>query len=392
MDEALFRKPAGQLVPLIDGSKAFLPDPLPPSRLDLARLMEPLGEALTALGELRGAARRLPNPWLLIQPMQRQEALVTSAMEGTYTTLEELVLEEANPGSGVADTREVANFRRALHHAAEQLDAGQPIAHRLLCALHGLLLRGVERHRGAHRLAGAYKRDQNYIGGVGHQARFIPPPPETTPDLMAALERFINAPRQRSATQAIIDIALVHYQFETIHPFSDGNGRLGRMLITLLARQWGLLEHMMLYVSPELEQEKERYINLMFNVSSQSAWEEWIAFLALMMARSCKRITGSIDALLALQADYMERVRQVGRSANLHKLVERLFELPVATVPQVQRELGLTYRGAQQLLGKLEQAGIITQRPGTRPLLYMAIDILQAARPPGERDTSSKSQ
>ena len=380
MDESLFRKPSGRLHPLVGGGVAFVPAPLPP-RLTPQHFLSELSMALTAIGELKGAARRLANPLLLIQPMQLQEALTSSAMEGTYTTAEELVLAEADPAGSAADTREVANFTRALRHAEQRLREGQPIAHRLLCETHAILLEGVERHRGAHRLPGQYKRDQNFIGGSGIDARFVPPPPDLAPALMADLERFINETPPSDPAEALINIALAHYQFETIHPFADGNGRMGRMLITLLARQWGLVDHMLLYVSPELEALKDRYINLMFEVSACSAWEAWIVFMMHVFSQSCARTVQTIDRLLALQDDFHERARKAGRSAHLLKLVDRLFETPVLTVPQVQRELELTYRGAQQLVEKLQDAGIVAPVLNTRPQTFLASAILDIIRP-----------
>ncbi len=376
MDPRLFTRPSGELTPLIGGGVSFVPARLPP-RIDTSQVVDRLAKALMAIGELKGAARRLSNPWLLIQPMQRLEALTTSAMEGTYTTLNELVMEEAEVATGSADTREVANFIRALHHAAARVEEGWPIAHRLLCETHAILLKGVRRERGGLCVPGQYKHDQNAIGGTDiANARFVPPPPDLTPRLMADLERFINDRPPPEPMQALIDIAIVHYQFEAIHPFADGNGRMGRMLITLLARTWGLLDHMLLYVSPELEEQKQRYIDLLFDVSARSRWEEWIGFLAEVVARSCHRIITTIDDLLALHADFRERAQQAGRSANLQAIVDMLFEVPVVTVPLLERKLGMTYAGVQRLLRVLEKQGILVAVPETRPRAYMASEIV----------------
>jgi len=380
MDANAFTNPSGELRPLVGGGLAFIPAPLPPEHLDMAQLAIPVSEALQAMGELKGAARRLANPWLLIQPMQRAEALATSAMEGTYTTMDQLVLEEAEVGAGSADAREVANFIRALDWASEQIDAGVPIVHRLLCGAHERLLKGV---RGASRRPGQYKRDQNMIGspdGKVATARFVPPPPDITPDLMARLERFINEEERRSAFQAFVDIALVHYQFETIHPFADGNGRLGRMLITLLAKKWGLLDHLLLYVSPELEEQKERYIDCLFAVSARSAWEEWVAFFAETVVRGSARIVDTIDRLVGLHEDFRARAARAGRSANLQKVVDELFRIPVVTTPGVGALLGVTYVAARNVIEKLEKAGILSAIPGTRPQAWKAPAIINLVR------------
>ncbi len=380
MDGSAFTNPSGELKPLVGGGHAFIPAPLPPTDLDMARLAIPVSEALQALGELKGAARRLANPWLLIQPMQRAEALATSAMEGTYTTMDQLVLEEAEVGIGSADAREVANFIQALDWASAQVDAGMPIAHRLLCGAHERLLRGV---RGANSRPGQYKRDQNMIGNPDRKvttARFVPPPPDITPDLMAQLERFINEEERQSAFQGLVDIALVHYQFATIHPFADGNGRLGRMLITLLAKKWGLLDHMLLYVSPELEERKERYIDCLFAVSARSAWEEWVAFFAETVVRSSARIIGTIDSLVALHEDFRARAARVGRSSNLQKVVDELFRIPVVTTPSVEVLLGVTYMAARNVIEKLERAEILRPIPDTRPQAWKAPAIIDLVR------------
>ena len=380
MDADAFTRPSGELKPLIGGGLAFVPTPLPPAGLELARLAIPVSAALQALGELKGVARRLSNPWLLIQPMQRAEALSTSAMEGTFTTIDQLVLEEAEVGGGSADAREVANFIRALNWASGQLDKGMPIAHRLLCGTHEILLKDV---RGANKRPGEYKREQNIIGGVNRDvasARFVPPPPELTPALMAQLERFINDRERDSPFQALVDIALVHYQFETIHPFPDGNGRLGRMLITLLARRWGLLDHLLLYVSPELEERKSEYIDRLFAVSARSAWEEWISFFAEIVVRSCSRIIDTIDDLVALHDDFRARAIRVGRSSNLQKVVDELFRSPVVTTPSVERQLGVTYAAARNIIEKLEKAGILTAIPDTRPQAWRAPAIIDLIR------------
>jgi len=156
---------------------------------------------------------------------------------------------------------------------------------------------------------------------------------------------------------------------------------MGRMLVTLLAKKWGLLDDMLLYVSPELEGRRERYVELMFDVSARSGWEAWIAFMADVMAASCRRVIGIIDELLELRADYKRRAREAGRSTQLHKLVELLFSRPVITVPKAKELLGVkTYRGAQQILGKLEKAGILSPLPDTRPRAWIARGILDIIR------------
>lgn len=196
-----FTKPAGTFVPTLDGVRAFLPYALPPN-LDMGAISEALGDARASLGELRGACRRLQNPMILIRPLQRREALTSSAMEGTYSTDDELVLAEAGlTPSPSDDTQEVANFIRALSLSLERIKS-EPITNRLIKDAHRVLLSRLSRHRGAHRHPGEFKRDQNMIGGADLRiARFIPPPPHQTLDCMSDLERYINrepAPAQRA--------------------------------------------------------------------------------------------------------------------------------------------------------------------------------------------------
>ncbi len=382
MDKKAFTHPSGDIQPLIGGGFAFIPNKLPPEKLDMNALISPVGAALKALGELQGAARRLSNPWLLIQPMQRLEALTTSAMEGTYTTIDELALEEAQVGGGSADAREVLNFIRALDHANRRMDEGMPVTRRILCEAHEIMLRNTGAGRGANRLPGQYKRAQNMIGG--HDlvtARYVPPTPDATPELMAEFERFINErDRKEDASGALIDLALMHYQFEAIHPFADGNGRMGRMMITLLAKSWGLVDDLLLYVSPEIEARKDAYIDLMFAVSSRSEWEAWISFFMKVTQDACGRIVQTIGRLVDLKASYRQRAQQAGRSVNLQNVVDRLFLTPVVTAPKMSEHLGITYPAAQKILQQLEKAGILTRLPGTRPQAWLAREILDLTR------------
>ncbi len=250
----------GLLVPTVYDAKAFLPNPIPPN-IDLGAIALTLGEARASLGELKGACIRLQNPYIIIRPLQRLEAQTSSAMEGTYTTAEKLAPAE----SGLTDstdnqTKEVSNYIIALQNAINSI-RNEPITHRTIKAAHRKLLEDVGSIRGEDKLPGEFKRNQNMIGArTLDRARFIPPPPTETVDCMSQLEKFINAP-DRGEELSLIDIALVHYQFETIHPFADGNGRLGRMLVSLMAVSKGLLDIPALYISPELEKDKDEYID-----------------------------------------------------------------------------------------------------------------------------------
>jgi Fic family protein len=266
-DSDFISKKSGRLVQTLFGQNAFVPAPLPP-QIDMGAIAITLAEAMGALGELKGACRKLANPWILIRPLQRLEALTSSAMEGTHTTAEELVLAEAGIGREIDEsTREVRNYIQALNQALE-MEKKYALTHRVIKAAHVKLLDGLSPERGSKKRPGEYKMDQNFIGSPTRRiedARFIPPPPAETERCMNDLEIYLNRDIS-TAAERLIDMALVHYQIETIHPFADGNGRLGRMLVTLMGVTHGLLDHPVLYISPSIEHDKDRYIDLMYNV------------------------------------------------------------------------------------------------------------------------------
>jgi len=294
----------GKLVPTNFNAKAFIPSSLPPN-LNMSELTMPLAEAMQAIGELKGASRRLSNPYILVRPLQRQEALTSSAMEGTFTTDDNLILAEAGLDSKT-DTAsiEVRNYLRALQQALKSLqDEKLPISHRMIKQAHRTLLSGVGTMRGANKRPGEYKTEQNAIGGNRiENARFVPAPPNFTQGCMDELEKYINRENleNESIGQALIDMALAHYQLETIHPFADGNGRVGRMLISLMAVERNLFDMPLLYLSPALESRKDEYIDLMYNVSSRGDWTSWIQFFLKIVCISANQTIATIDKLIAL--------------------------------------------------------------------------------------------
>lgn len=372
----------GTLVQTPFGMHAFVPHPLPP-KLDLAALVQPLTKAMHSVGELNGASRRLPNPYILIRPLQRREALTSSAMEGTFTTDDELLLVEKGLDDAADQaSKEVRNYLRALTEALRMLHEDQlPICHKMIKTAHSILLSGVGSHRGAHRAPGEYKRDQNAIGGAKRgieNARFIPPPPQEAEKAMDDLEAYINR-RDTTDVPALIDLALTHYQFETIHPFSDGNGRVGRMLVSLMAVERGLFQDPLLYISPELENKKDQYIDLMFDVSSKGEWTQWVEFFLEVVADSSQASIGVIDRLLALQDTYRESVGQISRTANALTLVDMLFVNPVVTVRDVQDAFNITYRAARLTIDKLIEAKILMEISRVHPTAFIAPEIMRVA-------------
>lgn len=371
---------SGQLVPTVFGARAFVPDPLPP-KLGLEHVALALGEAMAAVGELRGACRRLANPYVLIRPLQRLEAQTSSAMEGTHSTNDELVLAEAGvtpaPGNEV---REVNNYVKALAWALDEVKR-LPVSTRLIKGIHARLLDGVGTARGQDKLPGEFKREQNMIGGTRiESARFIPAPPALTPEAMSALERYINREDKHGAA-ILIDLALAHYQFETIHPFADGNGRVGRMLVSLMAVTEGLLDMPALYLSPELELVKDEYIDRMYAVSARGEWAEWVGFFLGIVTKSARRTVATIDRVLALHALYHAQVKSVSRSSNALSLVDMLFERPAIRVKEVVERLGVTDAAARNLLRQLAELGIVTESASFYPAVWVARDLMAISAP-----------
>jgi len=368
--------PSGRLVPTERNQWAFVPHDLPP-QLDLGSLAVPHGRAAALLGELNGIGRTLQDPYLLIRPLQVREALTSSSMEGTYTTIDDLLLLEAggHERNQLADTREVFNYRRALSQAIESL-SGLPLSLRTLRDAHRVLLEGVARHRGSTVRAGEFKEHQNFIGAYEiENARYVPPPKAETLQALDQLEKYIHR-ADDGGIPDLIDAALIHYQFEAIHPFSDGNGRVGRMLIPLHLFARKTIREPILYLSPVFEQRKDEYIDRMYEVSRDGAWLEWIAFFLDVVAESCKRAIETADKLLALQRDYRARVATAGRSVNLIAICDYLFRSQVVTIPQIAEHLGVQYRSAQLNVEALAGAGILHEVAHTsNPKYFIAKEI-----------------
>jgi len=359
MDAALFSELSpGRLSPTIHDALAFVPNPLPPA-IDLAAIFQPYGSAMAGIGTLNAKIAQLPNPQLIIRPLQRREALLSSAMEGTYTTSDELALLEAG-GEHMArtDTREVHNYISALMQAVHLMDT-LPICHRLIKETHQQLLGGLPQGRGGNKRPGEYKKDQNWIGGATvAEARFVPPPPAEAQSAMDQLEAFINRPEPNDVP-ALLEAAIVHYQFETIHPFAEGNGRVGRILIPLILMSRKLITTPVFYPSASMEHRKDEYIDRMFAVSTEGRWTEWLTFFLEICRDTCVTSVEVIDRILRLQEDYRERVLREFRSANNLILINHLFVSPVVTTTIVMNLVNVTRRAARMTIGNLEQVGIL---------------------------------
>lgn len=366
MDPAAFKdSPSGTLIPTSSGHQAFLPHPLPPA-IDYAALAMPLSRSMQAIGELTAAGRSMTDPMLVIRPLQRREALLSSAIEGTYTTANQLALAEAdNAFPTDASTLEVLNYIRAFN-AAEQMRHDLPVSNRMIKEIHRVLLARTGIGRGVNKRPGEFRDQQNYIGGTDRRienARFIPPPPAETETAMAALEKFINR-ANGPAIPAIIEAALIHYQFQAIHPFADGNGRVGRILIPIHLMNAGILDTPLLYLSPAVEGRRKEYGDLMLDVSRRGEWTAWIAFFLELVELSCRSALSTLARLEALRTDFRARLTESGGSARYVTIVDELFLSPVVTIPKLAERLSVTYPAAKNAVERLGDLGILAEFPG----------------------------
>jgi Fic family protein len=355
------------------GSWAFIPPKLPP-QIEYGPIAFNLAAATGAIGELKGATRRLPNPYMLVMPLIRKEALTSSAIEGTITTINNMLLEQIAPREGGDDNaREAFNYVRALRGAEDDLKK-LPISHRVIKQAHKTLLSSLSPTRGAGKRPGEYKSDQNAIGKQGddeNTARYVPPPPNETAVCMDELERFINR-EDRKPGEELIDIALAHYQFEAIHPFNDGNGRIGRMLVTLMAQQLLFSSDPLLHISANIENKKDEYISKLFAVSTQGDWTNWINFFLDAVKESCMSATNVVDKIINLQTDLRQKAIQRNGNHRLATIVDSLFTKEWITIGEAAKLCRVTYPTAQSDLDELATLEIIQRVQNARPIIYIS--------------------
>lgn len=357
-------------------------------------LVAALSEATHCVGELAGLAGQLPNPYLLIRPFIRQEAVSSSRIEGTQTDLADLYAFEAGQQSlpGFAeevrhdDAWEVSNYVQALEEGLRRLPT-LPVSVRLLRDLHRRLMTGV---RGRHRAPGELRRIQNWIGGPDtslEDATYVPPPAQEVDRLLSELELYIHA--EDPDHPPLIRLAFIHYQFEAIHPFLDGNGRIGRLLLSLLVVSWKLLPHPLLYLSAWLERHRQRYYDLLLGVSREEAWRQWVLFFLRGVASQARQASQEVQRLQTLQVEWREVLTSPGASSLTPQLMESLFSNPVLTIPRAKEILGVSYPTAQNHVERLQEAGIVQQIEGvTHPKVYVARKILLAG-PSGQKAPAS---
>jgi Fic family protein len=351
--------------------KAYVPASLPPQPpLDMDGLYKSLDQAMKALGGLDALAKLLPDISMFLYMYVRKEALVSSQIEGTQSSLSDLLLFEndENPGVPVDDVEEVSNYIAALNHGLGRMKKGFPLSTRLIREMHKILLRGV---RGANKASGEFRRSQNWIGGIRPgKARFVPPPPEMVDDLMSDLEKFAHDEDQK--LPALVKAALIHVQFETIHPFLDGNGRVGRLLITLLLCHDGVIPQPLLYLSLYLKKNRARYYELLQHVRETGDWETWINFFLTGVDETARQAADTVARLLQLfQAD-RDRIYALGRAAGsaprVHEFMQRQ---PVVTAARLVTALGLSKPTANAALSQLVKLGVAEEITGqTRSRIY----------------------
>jgi len=352
--------------------KAFVPLPLPPRQPELIpeAFMELSRAAELALARLSGVAGLVPSvEWLLYSAI-RKEALLTSQIEGTQATLTDLFDEEAGFAvSNGDDVEEVSNYLRAFRLVRAQMrdPAGLPISVRLLSDAHRLLLDGA---RGAGKQPGELRRSQNWIGGTRPgNAVFVPPPPEQVQPLLAELERFIHADETETKPElpALVRVALVHAQFETIHPFLDGNGRIGRLLMAALMEHWGLLPEPLLYLSGYLKQHQAEYYRRLSAVRTEGDWEGWVAFFLEGVAVAAQQAERGIVAIASLVAADRRRLLEAPRAGSAsYRLFEMLPMMPRFTIEQVRQKLNTSFPTANAAVQLLQELGIVTELTGQK--------------------------
>ncbi len=381
MDPSEFARSASGRVVRAGGHWAFVPNPLPPCIESDWGLADRLADANRALGELAGLARNLPNPHLLIGPFARREAVLSSRIEGTQASLAELMLSEG-AHMPQADVREVANYVRALEHGLAGLHV-LPLSLRLIREMHAVLMEGV---RGGHATPGEFRRSQNWIGPPGStlaSATYVPPP---VPDMLEALTQFEGYLHSPNRYPALIRVALAHYQFEAIHPFLDGNGRIGRLLILLMLCHNGLLSQPILYLSAYFERQRQRYYELSLSVSREGKWGEWVDYFLTGVAEQSRDAIVRAGQLLDMWQEYRTWLSKARSAGALMRLVDGLFELPVTTISRAAKLLGVTHRAASQNVHKLVAAGILTVASGReRNRAFVAQRVLAIIERPGDR-------
>ncbi|HRN51121.1 MAG TPA: Fic family protein [Anaerolineales bacterium] len=380
MKTANFTKTApGKIIKTLKGYWAFVPDPLPPNVAWSAKLMTKLSQADRSLARLAEVGNAFPVPHVVARPFIRKEAVWSSQIEGTNTSFQELLTYEAGQLSlfgDVEQAREVHNYVKAMDSGLARLKK-LPVSVRLIREIHGILMKGV---RGGLMTPGEVRRSQNWIGRPGatiETARFVPPPVDEMHECLKHLELFIHD--EQSDLPPLIRLGLIHYQFEAIHPFLDGNGRVGRLLITFLLVAWKLLSQPLLYLSNYFEMNRTEYYDRLLAVSQRGEWEQWLGFFLDGVHSQADDASQRIYKLEQLRATYRKKFVAERNRKRLENVVDYLLGSPITSIGAAQKGLKLdSYRTAQRYIEKLQSFGILREVTGKgRNRVYFADELLK---------------
>jgi Fic family protein len=347
--------------------RAFVPrdlPPVPPLEFD-AGLQRSLESAVLALGRLDGVSTLLPDKSLFLYSYVRKEAVLSSQIEGTQSSLSDLLLFELDeaPGVPIDDVVEVSNYVAALDHGLGRLRGGFPLSNRLIREIHGVLL---SRGRGSGKEPGEFRRSQNWIGGTRPgNAAFVPPPQDAVPDCMGALERFLHV--ENDGLPVLVRAALAHVQFETIHPFLDGNGRVGRLLITFLLCTAGVLRDPLLYLSLYLKQRRQDYYALLDLVRRDGDWEAWLSFFLEGVRGTAEEAVATAHRLATVFREDRSEIERKGRKAgSALRVHEAIKARPILSMPEICRTTGLSFPAASSAMGVLAEMKVAREMTGKR--------------------------
>jgi len=384
VDPSDFRNPAtGQVIRTMQGYHSFVPAPLPPDIHYHAELVLLLSRADAALSELSGLGRTLPNPHLLIAPYVRREAVLSSRIEGTRTSLSDLLLNEVEGSNGEtdeADVHEVRNYVLALELGLQRLH-DLPLSLRLVREIHGRLMEGV---RGGYATPGEFRRSQNWIGPAGSTpvtAPYVPPAPAEMTIALGQWEQFLH---QRDTMPDLIQCALMHEQFEAIHPFLDGNGRMGRLLITLFLVERGRLSQPLLYLSDYIESHRQRYYDVLQRVRTHGDWESWLCFFLQGVEQTAQAAVRQAGMLMDLRESMRIHLQDAPRALIL---IDELFINPYLTVARAADILQVSNPTARQAVQVIADADLIHEITGRQwGRVYRATPIMDAINAPMVRE------
>ena len=388
--ESVRSSPAGRWVAIPGGAQAFVPNPLPPPLKYDVQLVALLSEADRAIGGVASIADFLPNPGLFVVPFLKIEAVLSSRIEGTQTTTDAVFQAEISDRASLnAETREVVNYLEAMYLGMARLGE-QALTLGLVCELHARLL---DRARGESSLSGHPRETQVHIGARGrsiHEASYVPPPPDLLPALLEEWERFANADSQ---LPPLIHCAIMHAHFELIHPFLDGNGRIGRLLMSLFLIARHELSQPLLFLSAFFESHRTQYYERLQAISRDGDWNGWVAFFLRAVAAQSKQALSAARRILGLRDELREELQSAQASSHTLRLLDFLFENPYTTMKHAAERLGVSYPTASKAIRKLEAMGFLQETTGRqRDQRFRAtrlLEAIEAAAVPGDAGASS---